>query len=85
MRQDQVIFNGSVVEFGFQLQELIQDGWEINPDFPVQPLAFGLECALFRDATAEQLAKDGQPRPTRAEILQRARDAKAAKKAGDTA
>lgn len=81
MTQQKVLFMASMAEFGFELQTHIQEGWEINPQWPMQPLGFGLEVGLLRDPTAEQLSRDAQPKVSRAEILKKARDAKAEKAA----
>lgn len=79
-RQEQSIVGGAVA-VGFEIERLVSEGWEIDPSKPLTMLAFGqLECGFIRDATDEQLEADAKPKLTRAEILAKARAAKAAKR-----
>lgn len=67
---------GSAIEVGFDLERLIHEGWEIDEDEPLQPFGFGLLVGLIRDPAN---AKDPEPKLSRAEILAKARQAKADK------
>lgn len=81
-RQEQSI-TGSTVEVGFEIQRLIQQGWEIDQNRPLTFAAYGnLEVSFVRDASHNQLAFDAAElsKPTRAEILAKARQAKADKR-----
>lgn len=81
-RQNQSVA-GSTVEIGFEIQRMVQQGWEIDPDKPLTFLGFGnLEVSFWRDADYEQLARDAAElsKPSRAEILAKARQAKADKR-----
>lgn len=80
--QQQRVF-GSTTEVGFEIQRLVQEGWEIDPNDPLTAFGPGtLECGLTRDPDAEQLQRDAEARSrrSRAEILADARAAKALKR-----
>ena len=78
MKQEKIVISTSLPSFVLECLELKGKGYEIDPDF--LPAQFGTqyECTMVRIATEEQLAHDAKP--TRAEILARARAAKAANK-----
>lgn len=78
MNQEQTVIVSSPEAMGFKIQELVQKGWTINPNHPVSQLNFQWECGFIRNATPEQIAEDNKP--SRAEILAKARATKAAKK-----
>ena len=80
MTQMKVLIHGNPVKMGFEIQELVREGWEIDPDYPLDHLGFGLECRMIRDPDAAQLAADAAKPLSRAEILAKAREAKANKK-----
>lgn len=81
-KQQQTILCGSLQEFVFTIDELRRDGWEFDPDMPPIEYAFKYECGLIRNASEQQIQKDQaiEGKPSRAEILAKARAAKAAKK-----
>jgi len=62
---------------GFTIQEMVLDGWTIDPEIPVAPCGFNLECGFVRTVYSEEETKEKQ---TRAEILAKARAAKAERK-----
>lgn len=74
MKQTRTILTPSLYVFAYELQEAIQQGWEIDGDTP--PTTFGIvyECGLMREVDEGFTEK-----PTRAEILAKARAAKKAK------
>jgi hypothetical protein len=53
------------------LEQAVKEGWSLNPDDP--PATFGFRFEL-------PLVRDDEPKKTRAEVLEAARAAKAAKK-----
>lgn len=73
-------FQGIMVEF----QELVQQGWEIDVNNPPDFLGFSYRATLIKnDRRAAQMAErilEGKPVMTRAEILEKARASRAAKK-----
>lgn len=72
---------GNATTVGFEIERRINEGWEIDPNHPLSVGMFGaVDCWLCRDPAN---AKDAPPKPSRGEILKRAREAKAAKKAAD--
>ena len=83
MIQKQVLLDYNPSELAFRMQELIQSGWEINPESPFTQLGAYWECGLMRDPTVAQLTSDAEKaaKPTRAEILKKARATKAQKAA----
>lgn len=74
-------FIGNPVAMGFEIERLVNEGWEIDPQNPLTMFGFGqLECRFVRDPAN---AEDAPPKKTRAEILAAARAAKAAKAAAE--
>lgn len=73
---------GNSVTVGFEIERLVSEGWEIDPNDPLTLSGFygNLQCGFIRDPAN---AKDAPPKKSRAEILADARAAKAAKKAAD--
>lgn len=65
-----------------KIQDLILDGWLVDEDRPLNQVGFYWECAMVRDSTEAQRLKDEAERgkPSRADILKKAREAKAEKK-----
>ena len=76
-KQDYVLISSSPAQVGFALQELVKDGWEIDPEHPVTQLGYSWEVTLTRRPTQAQLAKDLAKPLSRAEILTKARAKKA--------
>lgn len=79
---------GNPIEIGFAIQKMVQDGWTIDEHRPLTFYSFGtVEVGFVRDPNEEQLRKDKEAleKPSRAEILAKARAAKAekAKEAGN--
>lgn len=77
-KQSYVLIKSSPATLGFALQELVQEGWEIDPQYPVTQLGFDWEVTMTRTPTNKQLADDLAKPLSRAEILTKARAAKAA-------
>ena len=78
-------FCGNPVVVGAEIERRVLDGWVIDPQSPLAFMAFGdLECEFIRNPNEEQLRRDAEPKLTRAEILTRARAAKADKNKEDT-
>lgn len=80
--QRQVVLEYNPVTLAYKIQELVLDGWLIDEDRPLNQIGFYWECGFIRDSTAAQRQADAEQaeKPTRAEILAKARAAKAAKK-----
>lgn len=68
-----VVLCNSLAEFVFRIDEMRQNGWEFDPEMPPVVYGFSYEAGFKRPA------KDNG-KPSRAEILAKARAAKAAKK-----
>jgi hypothetical protein len=81
MKQVETVVAYTLDEFIEGIVEKVKQGWDIDRD--KSPILYGFiyECGLVRDATQIQLDKDAAElaKPTRAEILAKARAAKAAK------
>lgn len=73
MKQTKSILTPSIYVFAYELQEAILDGWEIDGDVPPVTWGIAYEVGLMREVD------ENAPKLTRAEILARAREAKAAK------
>ena len=78
MKQEKHVTSTSLPAFVIECLQLQKQGYELHEEF--LPAQFGpqYECTMVRTATPEQLAHDAKP--TRAEILAKARAAKAANK-----
>lgn len=84
--QDKVVLKLLPSVMGFTIQEMVRDGWEIDPDMPCAQVIFQWECGFIRTPTPEQIAKDAAKasKLSSAESTAKARAAKADKaKGGD--
>jgi len=81
MKQTKVVLAHSLQTFIFALDALRQDGWEFDPEMPPNVYGYIYEGGMIRLPTDDQLAKDEADanKPSRAEILAKARAAKKAK------
>ena len=81
MKQNETIVEYALGTFVQKIVDKIKQGWDIDPNNPASIYGFHHECGLVRDATNEQLESDAAElaKPSRAEILAKARAAKAAK------
>lgn len=84
-KQETVILSYSLPDFIYKIDEHRQAGWEFHKDHEPGVFGFTYECHMIRNATDDQLEKDQTEanKPSRAEILAKARAAKAAKKEGN--
>jgi hypothetical protein len=82
-RQEQNLLDHNPGTLSLKISEACQDGWRVDPDRPMTLLGFLWEVWLLRDATDEQIADDAAEaaKPSRAEILAKARASKAEKAA----
>lgn len=80
-QQSKVIIDHNPSVLSFRMQELILAGWVIDPQMPLTQLGFLWEIGFVRSATDQQITLDEEEasKPSRADILKKARDAKAAK------
>lgn len=76
-KQSYVLIKTSPATMGFAIQELVKEGWEIDPEYPVTQLGFSWEVTLTRRPTDKQLKDELTPPLSRAEILAKARAKKA--------
>lgn len=84
--QDKVVLELLPSVMGFTIQEMVKEGWEIDPEMPVAQVGFKWECGFIRTPTLEQITKDAAKasKLSSAESLAKARAAKADKaKGGD--
>lgn len=87
MRDTRDIVEHSMPEFVKELVSLTLDGWVVSPTCPGDVLSYGntFTVSMYRDEETVEKFKSlsesvgGRPKLTRAEILQKARDAKKAK------
>lgn len=49
MKQTKVILENSLPVFGYMLQELVQEGWEIDPDMPPTTFGIAYEVGMMRE------------------------------------
>lgn len=75
------ILSSALQDFVFRIDEARQEGWEFDANSPPTVYGFTYEAAMWRDATEEQLENDAieAAKPSRGEILAKARAAKAEK------
>lgn len=75
MKTTKIIVTPSLYVFAFELQQAIQEGWEIDGECP--PAAWGLvyECGLMREVD-----ENAPQKMSRSDILAKARAARAAKR-----
>jgi hypothetical protein len=83
--QSTVILEPSLPLFILKIDEHRREGWEFIPDVPPATWGFSYECHLQRFRSAEELVADAKAvadalKPTREEILVKAREAKALKR-----
>lgn len=80
-KQEVAILEYNPGTMSLKIQEMVEAGWSVDPDRPLVQLGFTWECWFIRDASDEQLAidADAAAKPSRAEILAKARAAKAEK------
>lgn len=85
--QKQVHLDYNPTLLAFKVQEMVLDGWEIDPFHTFAQIGNMWECGFVRSATDAQLSADAAElaKPSRAEILAIARKAKAEKKAAQEA
>lgn len=81
-KQEESFLHPNPGTVALKIQEMVRKGWTVDEDRPMTLLGFQWEVWFKRDATDEQLAKDEADlnKPSRADILRKAREAKAAKK-----
>jgi hypothetical protein len=77
IKQHTVVLCRSLAEFVYTIDEYRQAGWLFDPDMPPVEFAFQYECGMIREVTEEQIEQENKP--SRADILAKARAAKAAK------
>lgn len=76
-----VIFESGLLSFLEAVKQKWADGWELDPDDGPMMYNFAYKTAMRRDAEHVKAEADriAAGKPSRAEILAKARDAKAAK------
>lgn len=64
------------------VQDMILDGWLLDEERPMNQVGFYWEVGMVRDSTSAQRAKDEAElnKPSRADIMKKAREAKAEKR-----
>lgn len=72
------VLEASLLTFMEEVKGLWNDGWEIDPDVPPHMFAFQYKVGMVKEVFSEE---ELVQKETRAEILARARAAKAARKA----
>lgn len=77
------VINTNLALFGFEVEELIMQGYEIHPDYPMTTWGVAYECKMVLNDRRVALMADNTPKLTRAEIMAKARAVKAANKAED--
>lgn len=75
------VINVNLTTFGFELQFLIQQGWEIHPNYPVSTWGRSYECKMVKSdkrvaQMIEYLQSGAPPKLSREEIMAKARAAK---------
>lgn len=81
--QTTVVLDPSLLDFTTQVIDLAREGWELDEENPPRMVGFMYEAHMWRDPTEEQ--RNAQPPLSRAEILAKARAAKAEKAAARAA
>lgn len=81
MKQEQSFMDPNAGTVALEVQKMVRDGWSVDEDRPMTLLGFQWEVWFVRDATDAQIASDEAEaaKPSRAEILAKARAAKAEK------
>lgn len=81
MKQTKVVLEYSLEEFIFQIAKQVREGWDFDPNQPPGQYGRMYESHMLREPTEAQVQKDAAEaaKPSRAEILAKARAAKAAK------
>lgn len=84
MRQEKLVSSPSLPAFVIECMDHATQGWKVDPERIPAQFGFLHECYLIRDASALQIEHDEKEaaKPSRAEILAKARAAKAANKKG---
>lgn len=77
MTQRTTIVEKSLERLKMEEDRLTKEGWVRDPAIPLSAFLFSYELGMMRDPTPEQVAKENKP--SRAEILAKARAAKAEK------
>lgn len=82
IEQKEVVLCNSLSEFVYRIDEMRQNGWEFDPEMPPVVYGFSYEAGFMRAISDKQHAEEVAElnKPTRADILAKARAAKAAKK-----
>lgn len=85
IKQHKVVLQNSLPAFIFAIDELRQEGWEFDPEMLPTTYGFSYEAGMVREITSEQLEQEQVEanKPSRAEILAKARAAKAARKSAN--
>lgn len=78
MKISKQVCHDNLIVFIQQIVDLALQGWEVDERNPPMLLGYLYECQMLRD---EEVV-DPPPKPTRAEILAKAREAKKAKSEG---
>lgn len=86
-RQEKNLLDHNPGTLSLQISDLCQEGWRVDPDRAMALWGFHWEVWMIRDATDEVIAEDAAKagKPSRAEILRAAREAKAEKRAKEAA
>ena len=80
-RQERNLYDRNPGTLSLKIQEMVEEGWDVDPERPMSQLGFMWECWFIRDVTDEQLQAEAEDadKLSRAEILAKARAAKAEK------
>ena len=73
------VINTNLALFGFEVEDLIMQGYEIHPDFPMTTWGVAYECKMVMNDRRAAVMAEHTPKLTRAEILAKARSVKADK------
>lgn len=77
------VINTNLGVFGFEVEELIMQGYEIHPDHPMTTWGVAYECKMVLNDRRVAMMADNTPKLTRTEIMAKARAVKAENKAKD--
>lgn len=75
LKNSKQILSNNLEDFVVQIINEVENGWELDPNYPPGMFFHSYECGLVRDSEIQEEIKR-----SRAEILAKARAAKAAKK-----
>lgn len=80
-KQEQNFLDPNVGAVALEIQKMVRAGWSIDENRPLSLYGYMWEVWFIRNASDEQLAQDAAElaKPSRAEILAKARAAKAEK------